>query len=87
MIYISGRVDPQKIMHLIAKHGNKVEVCEMKTGHQYVSGPPMPRSAYPSHHHNGYYPPPMPPMPYTQYYNYDVNSFGPYHPHPHPPYY
>ncbi|XP_054817073.1 heavy metal-associated isoprenylated plant protein 32-like [Prosopis cineraria] len=34
MIYISGKVDPQKILSKITKHGKHAELCWMKTGDQ-----------------------------------------------------
>lgn len=80
MIYISGKVDPQKILKRIAKHGNKVEVLWLKAGEQYGTAPPMAMStSYPPYHHGGYCPPP-PPMPYIPYHNYALNSVGSYHP-------
>lgn len=77
VVYISGRVHPQKILDLIGKHENKVELRWMKTGNQYVRGSSMPMSHYPPyhHHHEGYYPSQTP---YIEYH--DVNSYGPYHP-------
>lgn len=80
IIYISGKVDSNKIMRMTSKHGKKVKLCwiNSKEGNSYA------------HMYQGrFYPPPPPPMPYYRY-----NSYDPmYAPHQHgyalyaPPYY
>ncbi|MCH87189.1 hypothetical protein A2U01_0008055 [Trifolium medium] len=74
MVYIQGKVDSQKIMRMVARHGRKVELCWMNSveGNNYAPnnyGPmDMPMLPY-QQHQRGYYPPhPTPsPMPYYQY--------------------
>ncbi|XP_028794048.1 uncharacterized protein LOC114749674 [Neltuma alba] len=75
MIYISGKVDPQKILRKITKHGKHAELCWMKTGDERAHVPyggimPLPSLPYgtplPYHggHHHAYnrhfQPPPLP---------------------------
>ncbi|KAJ1422026.1 putative metal ion-binding protein [Sesbania bispinosa] len=75
MIYISGKVDPHKILGMIAKHGKEVDLCWMKTGDQYVTDNNdygralMSASAYPPYHRNRGFCPPPPPMAYYQQYH------------------
>lgn len=74
MIYISGKVDPHKILRMITKHAKKVELCWMKTveqqygnGNNYGMDQHMPISGYTASYHNnrGYYTHPPPPMSYS----------------------
>ncbi|KAI9116316.1 hypothetical protein K1719_012483 [Acacia pycnantha] len=93
MIYISGKVDPQKILRKITKHGKHAELRWMKTGQNerahvpygglmpHEIGRPLPYYGGQSGHHHAYnhlpFQPPPPP-PHTR--------FMP-HPSHFPPYY
>jgi len=88
IIYISGKVDSNKIMRMTSKHRKRVKLCwiNSKEGNNYANMDMPMSSAYPRYQ-GRFYPPP-PPMPYYQY-----NSYDPmYAPHQHgyptyPPYY
>ncbi|KAK4285468.1 hypothetical protein QN277_002162 [Acacia crassicarpa] len=91
MIYISGKVDPQKILREITKHGKHAELCWMKTGINerahvpygglmpYGTGRPLPYYGGPNQAYNHLpFRPPPPPPPLTHFMS---------HPSRFPPYY
>ncbi|WJX30550.1 hypothetical protein P8452_19075 [Trifolium repens] len=91
MIYIQGKVDSQKIMRMVGRHGNIMELCWMNSveGNNYAPNNygPMHMSPYPQYQ-RGYYPPPHSPMPYYDPMYAPQHGYAPqYGYHPQPPYY
>ncbi|GAU17565.1 hypothetical protein TSUD_341090 [Trifolium subterraneum] len=93
MVYIQGKVDSQKIMRMVARHGKKMELCWMNSveGNNYTPNNyghmDMSMSPY-QQYQRGHYPPPPPStMPYYQYNNYDPMYAPQYGYHPQLPYY